>query len=55
MRWGLTRDAVRPLADLTMTQRKMNLNRNPVPCHREDVVALLEAVTEPAPSGAAHP
>lgn len=53
-RWGLTRDAVPPLADLTVAQRKLNLDCNPVPCRREDVVALLEAVTEPAPAGAAR-
>lgn len=44
-RWGVTRDAVPRLTELTLAQRQANLDANPVPFGRDDVVALLEAVT----------
>lgn len=43
--WGVDRGAVASLADLTMQQRQGNLDANPVPFGRDDVCALLEAVT----------
>jgi len=45
-RWGVGRDAVALLTDLTMAQRKTNLDVNPIPFGRQEVVALLERVTE---------
>lgn len=45
-RWGVGRGAVERLADLTMAERKANLEANPVPVDRDAVIALLRAVTE---------
>ncbi|MBI4353616.1 MAG: iron-containing alcohol dehydrogenase [Candidatus Omnitrophica bacterium] len=45
-RWGVRRQDVERLVDLTVTQRQANLHVNPVPCGRDEVTALLEAVTE---------
>ena len=44
-RWGVGREAVLLLADLTLAQRKTNLDLNPAPFCREDVVTLLTSVT----------
>ncbi len=43
--WGVGRGAVALLTDLTMAQRKANLDANPVPFKRKHVIALLQAVT----------
>src|SRR3990167_9572629 len=45
-RWGVDRRAVARLTDLTMAERKANLDVNPVPCDQRAVTALLSAVTE---------
>ncbi len=42
--WKLDRTAIDQLTELTVTQRKANLELNPVPFGREDVVGILEAV-----------
>ena len=45
-RWGVGRKEIARLTDLTMAERKANLDVNPVPCDRDAVTELLHAVTE---------
>jgi len=42
--WNVDRTAIDQLTELTMTQRKGNLELNPAPFGRGDVVGILEAV-----------
>lgn len=43
--WNIARSEVQKLTDLTMAQRKESLDCNPISFEKEDVIALLEAVT----------